>query len=81
MTTHGRPTQDQLNRYDMLAEEYGVKSYLDGRFGGISGSPDECIEKIRRNFDLGINQYTINVPDLDRPARLQRMMDLVISKI
>ena len=78
LTTHGRPTAEQLVRYDGLAQEFGVRDYLLERFGGISGSPDECIEKLKRNAELGVTQYSINLPDSHRPARLRRMQELVI---
>ncbi len=80
LSTHGRPTPEQLQRYDALAEEYGVREYLLERFGGISGTPEQCIEKLRRNAAIGVRQYSINVPDEDRPSRLRRMMEEVISR-
>ena len=40
LSTHGRPTPEQLRRYDALAEEYGVRDYLLERFGGISGTAE-----------------------------------------
>jgi len=81
LTTHGRPTSEQLERYDRLAQDLGVRDYLLERFGGISGTPDECIEKLKRNAEMGVTQYSINLPDSDRPARLRRMRKLVISKL
>ena len=80
LSTHGRPTPEQLRRYDALAEEYGVREYLLERFGGISGTAEECIEKLRKNAALGVRQYSINVPDENRPQRLRRMMEEVISR-
>ena len=80
LSTHGRPTPEQLRRYDTLAEEYGVRNYLLERFGGISGGAEQCIEKLRRNATLGVRQYSINVPDENRPQRLRRMMEEVISR-
>ena len=81
LSTHGRPTPEQLYTYDMLAEEYGVREYLLERFGGISGTPEQCIEKLRRNAAIGVRQYSINVPDENRPQRLRRMMEEVISHV
>ena len=80
LSTHGRPTPEQLRRYDTLAEEYGVRDYLLKRFGGISGTAEQCIKKIRQNAALGVHQYSINVPDENRPQRLRRMMEEVISR-
>lgn len=80
LSTHGRPTPEQLRRYDALAEEYGVRDYLLERFGGIRGTAEQCIEKLRRNAAMGVRQYSINVPDENRPRRLRRMMDEVISR-
>ncbi len=80
LSTHGRPTPEQLRRYDALAVEYGVRDYLLVRFGGISGTAEQCIEKLRRNAAIGVRQYSINVPDEDRPKRLRRMMEEVIRR-
>lgn len=80
LSTHGRPTPEQLRRYDTLAEEYGVREYLLERFGGISGTAEECIDKLRQNAAIGVHQYSINVPDENRPQRLRRMMEEVISR-
>ena len=79
LSTHGRPTPEQLRTYDTLAEEYGVREYLTERFGGISGTAEQCIDKLRKNAALGVRQYSINVPDANRPQRLRQMMDKVIS--
>lgn len=81
LTTHGRPKPEQLKRYDRLAEEYGVKAYLEERFGGISGTPEKCIDVVQKNADMGITQYSINVPDLGRQERLKSMMNLVINRL
>lgn len=81
LSTHGRPTPEQLRTYDRLAQEYGVRDYLAERFGGISGTAEQCIEKLRRNAALGVRQYSVNVPDEDRPRRLRRMMEEVISRV
>ncbi len=81
LSTHGRPTPEQLSMYDRLAQEYGVKEYLSERFGGISGTPEQCIEKLKRNAEMGVRQYSINLPDADRPGRLRRMWDLVIGRL
>ena len=81
LSTHGRPTPEQLHTYDALAEKYGVREYLLERFGGISGTPEQCIEKLRRNAAIGVHQYSINVPDENRPQRLRRMVEEVISRV
>ena len=81
LTTHGRPTLEQLESYDGLAREYGVKEYLEGRFGGISGTADECVERVRELAKLGVNQFSINLPDTDRPGRLKRIMEQVIGRV
>ncbi len=81
LSTHGRPSPEQLRTYDALAEEYGVRDYLLERFGGITGTAEQCIDKLRRNAALGVRQYSINVPDANRPQRLRRMMDEVISRL
>ena len=81
LSTHGRPTPEQLRAYDRLAREHGVRDYLLERFGGISGTPEQCLEKLRRNAALGVRQYSINVPDAHRPRRLRRMMEQVISRL
>ena len=81
LTTHGRPSLEQLREYDRLAEEYGVRDYLNERYRGMTGTPDECIERIRRLAGLGVAQYNLNVPDLDRPQRLKAMKELVIDKL
>ena len=81
LSTHGRPTPEQLTKYDELAQEYGVKDYLTDRFGGISGTPEQCIEKLKRNAAMGVRQYSINLPDANRPERLRQMMEEVISRL
>ena len=81
ISTHGRPTQDQLEKYDRLALEFGVKDYLTNRFSGLTGTSDEIIETIKINRKAGIRQYSINIPDVDRTLRLADMMDSVISKL
>ena len=81
LSTHGRPSPEQLAMYDRLAQEYGVKDYLTDRFGGISGTPDQCIDKLKRNAAIGVRQYSINLPDANRPERLRRMMEKVISRL
>ena len=81
LSTHGRPSPEQLTKYDELAQEYGVKDYLTARFGGISGTPDQCIDKLNRNAAMGVSQYSINLPDAKRPERLRRMMEEVISRL
>ena len=81
LSTHGRPTPEQLTKYDELARQYGVKDYLTDRFGGISGTPDRCIENLKRNAAMGVRQYSINLPDANRPERLRRMMEEVISRL
>ena len=58
-----------------------MREYLLERFGGISGTAEQCIDKLRRNATLGVRQYSINVPDANRPQRLRRMMDEVISRL
>lgn len=81
ISTHGRPTQNQLETYDRLAQKFGVKEYLTYRFSGLSGTPEGIIEKIRRNQDAGIVQYSINLPDHDRISRLSDIMGSVISRL
>ena len=81
LSTHGRPTPEQLTKYDELAQDYGVKDYLTDRFGGISGTPEQCIEKLKRNAAMGVRQYSINLPDANRPERLRQMMEEVISRL
>ena len=81
LSTHGRPTHEQLHTYDTLAGEYGVRDYLLKRFGGISGTPEQCIHKLRQNAAIGVRQYSVNVPDANRPQRLRRMMEEVISRV
>ena len=81
LSTHGRPSPEQLAMYDSLAQEYGVKEYLTDRFGGISGTPDQCIDKLKRNDAIGVRQYSINLPDANRPERLRRMQELVIGRL
>ena len=81
LTTHGRPSMEQLQKYERLAEEYGVLGYLNERYRGMTGTPDECIERIRRLAGLGVTQYNLNIPDLDRPQRLKAMKELVIDKL
>ena len=81
ISTHGRPTQNQLAEYDRLAHKFGVKSYLTDRFSGLSGTPEEIIRIIRQNRNAGIHQYSINIPDHDRTGRLSDMMESVISRL
>jgi 5,10-methylenetetrahydromethanopterin reductase len=81
ITTHGRPTAEQLQHYDRLAKEYGVREYMYQRYRGITGTPDECVERIRNLAKLGVTQLNLNVPDLDRPQRLKQMKELVIDRL
>ena len=81
ISTHGRPTQNQLETYDRLAQKFGVKDYLADRFAGLSGTPEEIIEIIKRNQNAGIDQYSINIPDDDRIGRLSDIMTSVISRL
>ena len=81
LSTHGRPTQKQLEQYDRLAETLGVKDYLTGRFSGLSGTPEGIIERIKANQKAGIHQYSINIPDDDRVGRLSDIMGSVISRL
>ena len=82
LSTHGRPTPEQLRRPTTPSPRSTASGkYLLERFGGISGTAEECIEKLRRNAAIGVRQYSINVPDENRPQRLLRMMEEVISHI
>ncbi|MBM3926531.1 MAG: LLM class flavin-dependent oxidoreductase [SAR202 cluster bacterium] len=81
LTTHGRPSAEQLARYDRLAQEYGVKEYLEQRFQGLRGTPEELTDRIKQWARLGVTQYNLNVPDVDRPERLRRFKEMVMGRL
>ena len=81
ITQHGRPSREERQRTRGLAEELGVADYLRERSGGLTGTPEWCEENIKRLAGLGVNQFTTSLPGPDRPGRLRRWHDLVMTRV
>ena len=74
LSTHGNPTDAQIDRYQQRAEELGIADELLARWS-IAGTPDEVVAQVRRAIAAGARALDVAndaAPEhvLDRPRAI-----------